>query len=63
MTKPIEKAIVVILLILCMPFAAAWLITLIFGDLFLAFIGGWLFLYLGALCLSDIYPTKKKKKK
>lgn len=59
MTKPIEKAIVAILLILCMPFSAAWFITLIFGDLFLAFIGGFLFLYLGALILNYIYPKKK----
>lgn len=60
MTKPIEKAIVIILLILCMPFLAAWLITLIFGDLLLAFIGGFFFLYLGAVGMDDIYSKKKK---
>lgn len=59
MTKPIEKAIVIILLILCMPFLAAWSITLIFGDLFLAFIGGFFFLYLGAAVMEDIYSKKK----
>jgi len=46
MTKPIETAIVVILLILCMPFLAAWFIKLLFGNLLLAFIGGFFFLYL-----------------
>ena len=60
MTKPIEKAIVVILLMLCMPFLAAWLITLIFGNLILAFLGGLLFLYLGAVGMDDIYPKKKE---
>ena len=60
MTKPIEKAIVIILLILCMPFLAAWLITLIFGDLLLAFIGGFFFLYLGAAAMEDIYSKKKR---
>ena len=59
MTKPIEKAIVVILLILCMPFLAAWFIKLIFGDLLLAFIGGFFFLYLGAIGMGDIYSKKK----
>lgn len=48
MTKPIEKAIVVILLILCMPFLAAGLMKFIFGDLFLAIIAGGTFISLGA---------------
>lgn len=59
MTKPIETAIVVILLILCMPFLAAWFIKLLFGNLLLAFIGGWFFLYLGADIMEDIYSKKK----
>ena len=61
MTKPIEKAIVVLLLILGMPFLAAWLFILIFGDKFLAFMIGWLFLYFGAATVEAIYSTKKKK--
>lgn len=60
MTKPIEKAIVVILLMLCMPFLAVWFAALIFGDLFLAFMLGWLFLYFGAVALEAIYAEKKK---
>lgn len=59
MTKPIETAIVVILLILCMPFLAAWFIKLLFGNLLLAFIGGFFFLYLGAAAMEDIYSKKK----
>jgi len=59
MTKPIETAIVVILLILCMPFLAAWFIKLLFGNLLLAFIGGFFFLYLGAAVMEDIYSKKK----
>jgi len=59
MTKPIEKAIVILLLILCMPFLAAWFAKLIFGDLFLAFIGGFFFLYLGAVGMEEIYSKKK----
>lgn len=59
MTEAIEKAIVVLLLILCMPFLAAWFIKLLFGGLLLAFIGGFLFLYLGAAILEDIYSKKK----
>lgn len=60
MTKPIETAIVVILLILCMPFLAAWFIKLLFGNLLLAFIGGFFFLYLGAAAMEDIYSKKKE---
>ena len=58
MTEPIEKAIVIILLLVGMPFLAAWLTTLIFGDLVLAFMIGWLFLYLGAVSLEAIYSEK-----
>lgn len=60
MTKQIEKAIVILLLILCMPFLAAWFIKLLFGNLLLAFIGGFFFLYLGAIGMDDIYSKKKK---
>lgn len=59
MTKPIEIAIVVILLILCMPFLAAWFIKLLFGNLLLAVIGGILFLVLGASIFEGIYSKKK----
>lgn len=61
MTKSIETAIVVILLALCMPFLAAWFIKLIFGHLVLAFLGGWLFLFLGAIGLETIYPEEDKE--
>jgi len=60
MTKSIEKAIIILLLILCMPFLAAWFIKLLFGNLVLAFVGGFLFLYLGAAALEGIYPEKKE---
>ena len=59
MTKPIEKAIVVILLILCMPFLAAWFTKLLFGNLLLTFIIGCIFLGLGAAVFEGIYSKKK----
>ncbi len=60
MTKPIEKAIVAILLILCMPFSAAGLTKFIFGDLFLALIAGGTFIYFGAWLFGQIYPKIKE---
>lgn len=59
MTKPLEKTIVAILLILCMPFSAAGLMKFIFGDLFLSIIAGGVFISLGAWLFDQIYPRKK----
>lgn len=60
MTKPIEKTIVVMLLLLCMPTLATWFTKLIFGDLGLAFIIGLIFLVIGAYSVEGIYSKKKK---
>jgi len=60
MTKPIEKAIVVMLMLLCMPSLAAWFTKLIFGDLFLASIIGFVFFIIGGFTIETIYTKKKK---
>jgi len=59
MTKAIEKAIVVMLMLLCMPFLAAWFAQLIFGDLVLAFLIGVMFLVIGAFAIGAIYSDEK----
>ena len=59
MTKPLEKTIVVMLLLLCMPALAALFTKLIFGDLLLAFIIGFVFLIIGGFTIESIYTKKK----
>ncbi|KKN00267.1 hypothetical protein LCGC14_1139580 [marine sediment metagenome] len=61
MTKPIEKAIVFMLMLLCMPSLATWFAKLIFADLDLAFVIGLVFLIIGAYAIDGIYPRKKKE--
>ncbi|KKN00268.1 hypothetical protein LCGC14_1139590 [marine sediment metagenome] len=59
MTKPLEKTIVAILLILCMPFSAAGLMKFMFGNLFLSIIAGSVFISVGAWLFTEIYPEKE----
>lgn len=53
MIRPIEKAIVVILIVVGMPFLAAFLTKVLFTHLLLAFIVG-IFFFILALILIDV---------